>query len=117
MIEQKKISQISNKTAANGKRVPESVIERDYCLAWFLFGLSQSAFKEKLIFKGGTALRRCHFEDYRFSEDLDFSLTSEISQDEVLKEFLDIFVWIKDESGIEFAHLRQDAPSENTYTF
>jgi hypothetical protein len=27
---------------------------------------------KKLAFKGGTALRRCHFSEYRFSEDLDF---------------------------------------------
>jgi predicted nucleotidyltransferase component of viral defense system len=118
MIEQKKISQISNKTQqAGGKKVPESVIERDYCLSWFLFGLAQLEFKDKIIFKGGTALRRCHYEDYRFSEDLDFSLTNEFPQDVILSEFSKIFAWVKDESGITFDHVRQDSPSENTYTF
>ncbi len=118
MIDQKKISQISNKTQVNGgKKVPESVIERDYCLSWFLFGLAQLDFKNKLIFKGGTALRRCHYQDYRFSEDLDFSLTEEIKQDVIVNEFSKLFVWVKDESGIVFDHIRQDPPSENTYTF
>ncbi len=118
MIEQKKITQISNGTQKNGgKRVPEAVIERDYCLAWFLFGLAQSDFKKRLIFKGGTALRRCHFDDYRFSEDLDFSLTEIIPLADILKEFSAIFKWIKDESGMAFAHARQDSSSENTYTF
>jgi predicted nucleotidyltransferase component of viral defense system len=118
MIEQKKISQISNKTQkAGGKKVPESVIERDYCLSWFLFGLAQIEFKDKIIFKGGTALRRCYYQDYRFSEDLDFSLTKEFPQELILLEFSKIFVWIKDESGITFEHVRQDPPSENTYTF
>jgi len=118
MIEQKKISQISNKTQqGGGKKVPESVIERDYCLSWFLFGLAQLEFKDKIIFKGGTALRRCHYEDYRFSEDLDFSLTKEFSQDLILSEFSKIFAWVKDESGLAFEHVRQDPPSENTYTF
>lgn len=118
MIEQKKISQISNKTQqAGGKKVPESVIERDYCLSWFLFGLAQLEFKGKIIFKGGTALRRCHYEDYRFSEDLDFSLTKEFSQDVILSEFSKIFAWVKNESGVTFEHVRQDPPSENTYTF
>lgn len=117
MIEQKKISQISNKTQLHGgKRIPESVIERDYCLAWFLFGLAQFDFKEKIIFKGGTALRRCHYQDYRFSEDLDFSLTEEIPQEYILSEFSKIFLWISEESGIRFEHVRQDLPSENTYT-
>jgi predicted nucleotidyltransferase component of viral defense system len=118
MIEQKKISQISNKTQkAGGKKVPESVIERDYCLSWFLFGLAQLEFKDKIIFKGGTALRRCHYEDYRFSEDLDFSLIKEFPQDLILSEFSKIFVWVKDESGMIFEHVRQDPQSENTYTF
>lgn len=31
--------------------------------------------ERKLIFKGGTCLRKCYFPDYRFSEDLDFTLT------------------------------------------
>ena len=118
MIAQKKISQISNKTQqSGGKKVPESVIERDYCLSWFLFGLAQLDFKSKIIFKGGTALRRCHYEDYRFSEDLDFSLTEEIQQDVILSEFTKIFIWVSDESGIKFEHVRQEHPSDNTYTF
>ena len=118
MIEQKKISQISNKLLKQGgKRVPEAVIERDYCLSWFLFGLAHSKFKEQLIFKGGTALRRCHYEEYRFSEDLDFSLKEEISLETILSEFSNIFDWTKEASGIEFAHLREDPSSENTHTF
>ncbi len=31
-------------------------------------------FRDALVFKGGTALKRCYFGDYRFSEDLDFTL-------------------------------------------
>ena len=30
--------------------------------------------KHGLVFKGGTALRLCYFEDYRYSADLDFSV-------------------------------------------
>ena len=42
MIEQKKISQISNKTQlGGGKKVPEYRIERDYCLSRFLFRIAQ----------------------------------------------------------------------------
>jgi predicted nucleotidyltransferase component of viral defense system len=32
-----------------------------------------SALRDTLAFKGGTALKKCYFGDYRFSEDLDFS--------------------------------------------
>ena len=75
MIAQRNISLLSNRLAAGGhQRIREDVLERDDCLAWFLSGLSQSELRSVLAFKGGTALKRCYFPDYRFSEDLDFTL-------------------------------------------
>ncbi len=54
--------------------VPWEVLERDYLLSWILAGIDRvPALGGKLVFKGGTALRKCYFGDYRFSEDLDFS--------------------------------------------
>ena len=74
MIPQSNLSRLANRLAkAGGRRIPESVLERDYCLSWFLGGLSQSPVRDRLIFKGGTALKKCYFPDYRFSEDLDYS--------------------------------------------
>lgn len=32
---------------------------------------------KNLVFKGGTVLKKAYFEDYRFSEDLDFTLLKE----------------------------------------
>ncbi|MBI2602204.1 MAG: nucleotidyl transferase AbiEii/AbiGii toxin family protein [Deltaproteobacteria bacterium] len=83
MIPQQKISLIANNLHKlfGGQRVSENVLERDYCLAWFLTGLSRSKIRENLIFKGGTALRRCYIKDYRFSEDLDFTLKGNIDQE------------------------------------
>ncbi len=50
------------------------VLEKDYLLSWVLAGISRvEALKDTLIFKGGTALKKCYFGNYRFSEDLDFS--------------------------------------------
>jgi len=75
LIPQRNISLLSNRLAAGGgTRIREDVLERDYCLAWFLCGLSESDLRPALAFKGGTALKRCYFSDYRFSEDLDFTL-------------------------------------------
>ena len=80
MINQRNISVLSNRLArSEGRRIPETVLERDYCLAWFLVGLSRIRLCDQMVFKGGTALKRCYFADYRFSEDLDFSLADEIS--------------------------------------
>lgn len=118
MIKQKNISIIANNSNKNGKRrIPESVIEKDYCIAWFLFGLSQLDIKNDLIFKGGTLLRRCYFPHYRFSEDLDFTLTKEIPLNQILEEFEKIYLWVKDETGIFFNTSRLEPSSENTHTF
>ncbi len=54
--------------------VPWEVLERDYLLSWVLAGMARvQALRDTLLFKGGTALKKCFFGEYRFSEDLDFS--------------------------------------------
>lgn len=54
--------------------IPWEILERDYVLSWLLAGVSQvEALRDTLVFKGGTALKKCFFGDYRFSEDLDFT--------------------------------------------
>ncbi len=54
--------------------LPWEVLERDYLLSWILAGINQvDALRDRLVFKGGTALKKCYFGDYRFSEDLDFT--------------------------------------------
>ncbi len=54
--------------------IPWVVLERDYLLSWILAGIGQvESLRDTLVFKGGTALKKCYFGDYRFSEDLDFS--------------------------------------------
>ena len=54
--------------------LPSHVIERDYLLSWVLAGVGHvPELSGCLVFKGGTALKKCYFGDYRFSEDLDFS--------------------------------------------
>jgi len=46
VIPQRNISILSNRLAAGGgMRIREDVLERDYCLAWFLCWLAQSDLK------------------------------------------------------------------------
>jgi len=60
--------------AALRQKIPQLVIEKDYAISYILAGISsQDILNESLIFKGGTALKKIFFGDYRFSEDLDFS--------------------------------------------
>lgn len=53
----------------------EDVVEKDYVIGWVLWGIGAD---EKLstdwAFKGGTSLKKCYLETYRFSEDLDFTV-------------------------------------------
>jgi predicted nucleotidyltransferase component of viral defense system len=53
---------------------PHNVVLRDYALSYLLAAIYGSDVGPVLAFKGGTALRKCYFRGYRFSEDLDFSL-------------------------------------------
>ncbi len=81
-----------------------NVVEKDYALGWLLAGIgNHSATKDSWIFKGGTCLKKCYFETYRFSEDLDFTLTDVAHIDEVflLSIFKEITEWVYEQSGIE----------------
>jgi len=78
MIPQRDLSLLSNRLARKGgRRIPEAVLEKDYCLSWFLVGMSATPLNDILAFKGGTAIKKCYIPDYRFSEDLDFTLREE----------------------------------------
>ena len=82
--------------------IPREVLERDYLLSWILVGVSQMpALGDALVFKGGTALKKCYFGDYRFSEDLDFSGLDDVPTDDemerLVSEACDVAVRLLDE--------------------
>lgn len=80
------------------------VVEKDYVLGWMLAGIgSHAVIGSKWIFKGGTCLKKCYFETYRFSEDLDFTLTDRTHLEEGFLKgtFLEIAAWIYEQAGIE----------------
>ena len=57
------------------KSVSIATIDKDWVLGHLLNAFySIGNNKENFIFKGGTCLKKCYFENYRFSEDLDFTL-------------------------------------------
>lgn len=119
MIPQRNLSLLSNRLArAGGRRIPEAVLERDYCLAWFLVGLSKSVLRQRLAFKGGTALKRCYFGDYRFSEDLDFTLAEESDLESILSGLEAMYDEVRRASGVAFRYARSDPKQHrNSHTF
>jgi predicted nucleotidyltransferase component of viral defense system len=81
------------------------VVEKDYVLGWLLWGINN---REELsgnwLFKGGTCLKKCFFETYRFSEDLDFTLRdqSHLNREFLSTVFSEICDSIYENTGIEF---------------
>lgn len=80
------------------------LVEKDYVLGWLLSGISNHRdLVSKWVFKGGTCLKKCFFETYRFSEDLDFTVIDPehlngIFLGDVFKEIAD---WVYEKTGIE----------------
>lgn len=80
---QNRLRQLARETPAQ-----QMVIEKDYALSYVLAGIaSQPSISDTLIFKGGTALKKLYFGNYRFSEDLDFSTIDAPKGDELEDAF------------------------------
>ena len=95
--------EILNLASAQG--LTPHVVEKDYALGWALAGIyAHPKLSESWVFKGGTCLKKCFFETYRFSEDLDFKLQDEAHLDEAFLQrvFTEISEWIYEQSGLEF---------------
>jgi predicted nucleotidyltransferase component of viral defense system len=78
--------------------VPTSTIERDYAQNWFLSALRPV----NMALKGGTGIRKVYIENYRFSDDLDFTLLEPVHADTLRTAVIDAMVRVRDESGIQF---------------
>jgi predicted nucleotidyltransferase component of viral defense system len=81
-----------------------NVIEKDYVLGWLLAGINHHpTLRDTWVFKGGTCLKKCYFETYRFSEDLDFTLcnANHVNPDFLRGVFTEIAGWVYERTGIE----------------
>jgi predicted nucleotidyltransferase component of viral defense system len=87
------------------------VVEKDYALGWVLAGISAHAeIADTWLFKGGTCLKKCFFETYRFSEDLDFTLRDPAHLNEAFlkRVFAEIGAWVYEQTGLELPADQQD---------
>lgn len=89
---------------ASDLSLTHDIVEKDYVLGWLLAGIyAQDALVSAWTFKGGTCLKKCYFETYRFSEDLDFTLGDEAHLDAgyLRSTFGAVSAWVYEESGLE----------------
>jgi|SRR3989338_315013 len=95
--------------ARNG--VALSVVEKDYATTWILCALSKCRSKDVFIFKGGTALRKIYFPDWRYSEDLDFT-TQPLRKKEIDNIILTVNNYLIEKAGMRItlksAHLNPE---------
>ena len=77
---------------ALGLDINPDTVEKDYVLGWVLHGISHNRETRNWAFKGGTCLKKCFFETFRFSEDLDFTLSeqSQLHEKFLLQTFFEI---------------------------
>lgn len=99
------ITRVELQERANKAGLAEQVVEKDYVIGWLLWAIgSEPDLSDSWVFKGGTCLKKCYIETYRFSEDLDFTVIPSGSLDaNRMKDALDHAVSrATDESGIDF---------------
>ena len=76
---------------AKREKVALGILEKDYVLTEVLKALSQVAtLQDAFVFKGGTALRKVYFSNWRYSEDLDFTVKHDMAKED-LRKHLDIW--------------------------
>ncbi len=81
-----------------------TTVQKDYVIGWLLRSISLHSKLSKWIFKGGTCLKKCYFETYRFSEDLDFTIPPEepINVESIKVSLEEVTSWIEENTGIRF---------------
>jgi len=76
----------------------------DYGIGWFVAGLfNQTRVAASAVFKGGTCLGKCYFPSYRFSEDVDVTLTSHWDEADAAVAVQSIIAWSANSGGPDFA--------------
>jgi len=65
------------KQKSSEMNTPLWIVEKDYALSYLIAAISEvPTLNDLLVLKGGSALKKAYFQNYRFSEDLDFSARS-----------------------------------------
>ena len=83
----------------------EDVVEKDYVLGWLLWGIgTDETLGLNWVFKGGTCLKKCYLETYRFSEDLDFTVLpgGPVREEDVRPLLRRVLTRVHETSGIQF---------------
>lgn len=104
MIRTAEISKLAHRLGLGDK-----TIEKDYVLTWVLLAIAVSPLNDILVFKGGTAIKKIYVPDYRFSEDLDFTLiTPNLLNNDLLAAIEEVFPWLAREANVTLSTRKVD---------
>ena len=92
--------------------IPLGTLEKDYALTNLLSIITNFPKLDKIVFKGCTALKKIHFEDFRFSEDLDFVCLEDVSYD-----FVNFVKGNMNGLDVEFTEISDIAKKNESFTF
>lgn len=101
------------KEIASKHKIKLSSVEKDYTQNWLIKQLNSI----DIAMKGGTGLRKVYFKEYRFSEDLDFTLLTDVSLWQLTKKLNIAIELAKEESGINFASVALDKETDTGYKY
>lgn len=87
-------------------QLQDHVVEKDYVLGWLLWGIGRHPqLSVQWAFKGGTCLKKCYVETFRFSEDLDFTVLpgGPFLSADVLPLLAEVLDAVGQEAGLDFS--------------
>ncbi len=113
MIHSSEISKLAHKLGLGDR-----TIEKDYVLTWVLHAIANSPLKDQIVFKGGTAIKKMYISEYRFSEDLDFTLLDTAQTNALLESSIGaLFPWLKREANLTLEIRKVDVHSSGNPAF
>ena len=91
-------------------------VEKDYVILCLLSALSKAIGPSaEWVFKGGTCLRHCYYEAYRFSEDIDFTCRAVPGSVERARSLITVSLErLRDDNGLESTISRIEASPNET---
>ena len=104
------------KRLAGRKNIPQGIIYKDYVITAILEKISEISYFEKLIFKGGTCLKKIYFEETRFSVDLDFTCLEDDVSGKMVSDLKDE---LEDKTvrSITFDKIKEDGRWEDSVSY
>lgn len=87
-------------------------------MTWVLHAIANSPLYSQIALKGGTALKKMYIPEYRFSEDLDFTiLDAELRNAKLEPTVESLFPWLKREANLTLEIRKVDVHSSGNPAF